>query len=313
MVSAFYKKPVALLLVNQATDRVFFKKVLGEKYHVIHAKDSLDAISKLMHGQISIVITHDKLTRLSIIEFCKKVREIDKLKDLPLLVYTTNLKKSYVKELLTAGATDFLREPLDHDEVYQLISEAMKSQNLKKKMSPLAQSIHSFAKPTSGKKLDKTRFSIRDQAVRAIKEAVKEKNALSLLVLSIDHFEKIRLRWGVDAINELAERLLEHLKESIRQQDLLMHIKDEKYLIVLPKTSMTAGKILAEDIKDTFKEKRFKTNKGSVRLTVSIGLTALDKEKAETSDAYDYLDMMLADGENCLVKAKQIGNRIVSK
>lgn len=305
------KLPVALLIINQATDRVFFKRVLGQEYIVIEANEALDALEKIKTNRVSVVVTHDKLSQMKMFDFCQNVRHIDK--DLPLLIYSGNLKKSYVKELLTAGATDFLREPLNDEEVYSRISSAIQSQNLKKKMSPLAQSIHQSSTVPQSKKLEKKRFSLRDQAVRAIKDAVKEKESLSLLLVSIDHFEKIKLRWGEPALEELTELVHAHLSTCLRKQDLLTHVTNEKFIIILPKTSKTAATILAEEIKDSFKQEKFRTKKGTVRLTISIGLTALDKKQAEITDAYDYLDAMLKTGEDYLIKAKQIGNRIVSK
>lgn len=313
MVFASDKLPIALLLVNKASDRVFFKRVLAQEYYVLEASDALDALEKIVHGRVSVVLTHDKLHQMPIESFCKKIREIDRLKDLPVLIYTSNLKKSYVKELLTAGATDFLREPLNDEEVYNRISIAVQAQALKKKMSPLAQTIHKSSRVPESKKLEKTRFALRDHAVRVIKEALHDKESLSLLLVSIDHYEKIKSRWGELALEELLDLFETHLKTCIRHQDILMHATHERFIIILPKTSFTAAKIIAEEIKESFKEQKFKTKKAAVRLTLSIGLTSLDKNRAEISDAYDYLDAMLKDGEDYLLKAKQVGNRIVSK
>lgn len=306
------KRLIALLIVNSPADRVFFKKTLSNEYFIIEARDGKEALEKIDSGRISVIITHDETEGMSCKNFCEKVRSHPSGKNIPLLVYTSRLKKSYVKELLTAGATDFLREPLDKIQVYKTISTAINAQRLKSKMSPLASTLTQSI-PKSPSSLSSKTFSIRDLATRAIKKALDESQNLSLLLISVDHFPKILKRWGEEATKELFDEIHGHLSSVKRVQDTLFYVSKEKFLMILPKTSSRAAKLIAEDIKDSFSDKKFTTRKGSVKLTISLGLTSMDKKEHSHADAYKEFDALLKSGEEYLLKAKTIGDRIVSK
>ncbi|MCH9630149.1 MAG: Response regulator PleD [Chlamydiia bacterium] len=306
------KLPVVLLLSSKASTRVFIKQTLFDKYYVLEVEDEIEALEKLKRTKIEIVIVQDRLMTLSVQDFLRKAREDKTIKHLPILVISGNLKKSYMSELITAGATDFLREPLEKEELFTRIKHATKSQSIHKKIGPIAQSISSSAASMKGKSLSDLKVSVRDRALKEVTKALDNKEVISLLMVDIDNTEKVKARWGELALEELLSSVQKHLSTQIRPQDIITNATSERFVIILPKTSKTAAEIIAEDVQASFKEKRFKTKKGTVRLTISIGVVSLSDKDVDTFSAYDSLETMLETGDSYLKKAKQIGNRIVS-
>lgn len=306
------KLPVVLLLSNKASTRVTIKKSLYEHYYVLEVEDELEALEKLKRMRVAVAIVEDKLYKLTVKDFLKMARVIDSIKDLPILVISGNLKKSYMTELITAGATDFLREPLEPSELFKRIEHAAKSQSLQKKMGPIAKGLSQRVASTKGRSLSDLKVSVRDKALKAVTKALDEKQSISLLMVDVDHTQKVKERWGPDALSELLTLVATYLKSQIRVQDILTNATDERFVIILPNTSKTAAEIIAEEMQANFKEHKFSTTKGVVKLTVSIGVVSLSDKQVDTHSAYDSLETMLEAGDTYLKKAKDIGNRIVS-
>lgn len=301
--------PVILLLSDSGSIRVFLKKTFGEEFYLLEVDSEQEVLEKLTTMKIKAVIFDDK-TKINLHLLCQKIRNTPTLKEIPLIIISNNLKRSYMQELITAGASEFLREPLEDDVVLKTIKLATKSKAMEKKLAPLAQAL-SKQTPTETK-LCKSRVSVHDRALKEISKALEEKSSISLLMIAIDHIEKVEQRWGALALKELLEKVEQHMRLMLRPQDILINTSNERFVILLPITSQTAANILAENIEESFKGVKFTTHKGSVKPTLSISVVTLSDKEMKTTDAYQYLESMLTTGEAYLEKAKKIGHRIVS-
>lgn len=305
------KVPVILLFTDIGSTRVFLKKTLHEDYYILEVDSPKELLDKVKTTKLEVIIIDDKL-KIDLSFLLKQIRTLPNTKHLPILVITSNLKRSYMKELLTAGATEFLREPLEDTEVLVRIVTATQLQSVHQKLGPIAQSLSQQLPTLAGKKLSGSRVSIHDQALKEINKAIQNKQSISLLMVDIDHLEKVKTRWGEPALLELLDSIEKHFNSLLRTQDVLINPTQDRYIVVLPKTSETAAKILAANIEDSFKISKFTTQKGTVRLPISIAVVTLSEKDMHLTDAYQYLEKMLSTGEANLEKAKKIGKRIVS-
>lgn len=305
------KIPVILLFTDVGSTRVFLKKIFKDDYYILEVESAKELLEKIKTTKIEVIIIDDKL-KIELPFLLKESRSLPNTKHLPILIITTNLKKSYMKGILTAGATEFLHEPLDEIEVLKRIQMATQTQSMQQKLGPIAQSISQNLPSLTGKKLSSSRVSVHDQVLKEVNHALQNKQTISLLMVDIGHLEKVKIRWGESILMELIELIEKHLRTLLRTQDILINATEERYVVILPKTSETAAKILTETIEESFKSMRFTTKKGTVRLPVSIAVITLSDKDLYLSDTYQSLEKMLKTGEVNLEKAKQIGKRIVS-
>ena len=305
------KLPVILLLTHVGATRVLLKKIFDEEYFILEVDYPKEALEKAKSTKLEVIILDDK-TQFALDDLCKEIRLIPSLKNIPILIISNNLKRSYLKELVTAGANDFLHEPLDQEAIHDRIESVIQKHSMQQKLGPLALGISKQAATLSDKKLCSSRVSVHDKALQEIRRALEAKQSISLLMINIDQMEKVQTRWGELAAEELLASIEEHLVKHARAQDICLRATQERFILILPKTSQTAANLLAETIEESFENTKFTTHKGSVRLTVSIGVVSLSETDNSTTDAYDYLQKMLKTGEQHLEKAKKIGQRIVS-
>jgi diguanylate cyclase (GGDEF)-like protein len=300
-----------LLLCTDAEDIVFFfKTLLDEEYPILHVTNDKDCLETLSTTKIAVIIIDDKIKGALPI-LLQTIKKLPDAKSLPILVISAHLQKSYMKTILTAGATEILREPLEKEAVLASITRAMHTQTVQQKLLPLSQSL-SHRESSPEKKLSGTRITVHEQGLGEIHKALKLKQSISLLMLDIEYLETVKKRWGDVALQELLHLIDAHLKTLLRPQDLVIHTLQHRYVIILPKTSDTAAKILGETVEESFKNTPFTLSHGKVQLPISIAIVTLLDKDMHIIDAYQHLEKMLSTGEARLEKAKTIGKRIVS-
>ena len=91
----------------------------------IEAVDGTEALDALMRQPINLILLDWNMPKLSGIDFLKKVRAIDKFKNLPIIMVTSEAAKYNVIEALKLGATDYIIKPINGKLFKDKISKAM--------------------------------------------------------------------------------------------------------------------------------------------------------------------------------------------
>jgi two-component system chemotaxis response regulator CheY len=81
----------------------------------IEAKDGEEALALLEVQTIDLILLDWNMPKLSGIDFLKQVRAMDKYKDLPIIMVTSEAAKFNVIEALKNGATDYITKPIKLD------------------------------------------------------------------------------------------------------------------------------------------------------------------------------------------------------
>ncbi len=284
--------PVALVVCEDVTKLSLLKRALKNTFHLIERSDVKTALELLKNTRVDLVILDSKVQEGHSFETGEKIRAAVFL-ETPILLITTNIKKSFAQEALRSGITDFLNEPLDKDEIEQRITVAFKNQERPKKITQIAQ--RSTPRMRSSAPLSKHAF-LSDQAIKEITKARKTSTIISLLMIELDEFKKFPTSKNATA------HLQTILQENLRKNDLLIPQGPGKFILMLPRTSNRAAEIIAETIRIEVLRTSF-----SIPLSVSIGLISIDP-----SSSNDF-EKLLAGVTRATAEAKKTGNKIVSK
>lgn len=79
----------------------------------VEAKNGREALQQLQNQSIDMILLDWNMPELSGIDFLKKVRSIDRYKNLPIIMVTSESAKFNVIEALDAGATDYIVKPVN--------------------------------------------------------------------------------------------------------------------------------------------------------------------------------------------------------
>ncbi|MGX4804875.1 diguanylate cyclase [Bradyrhizobium guangdongense] len=130
--------------------------------------------------------------------------------------------------------------------------------------------------------------------------------SVSVLMLDIDHFKSVNDRYGHAVGDEAIKAVAEACLAGKRKSDLVGRIGGEEFAVLLPETSLSRAKIVAERIRKHVMAARLNTHQVQFGVTVSIGI-------AEATVSMSGIDALMRAADDALYRAKAEGrNRCVA-
>jgi diguanylate cyclase (GGDEF)-like protein/PAS domain S-box-containing protein len=149
------------------------------------------------------------------------------------------------------------------------------------------------------------RRSFMDRSVVELSRAQRYDNALSVLMLDIDHFKLINDTYGHQAGDLVLKSLAQIFQEVLRNVDIIGRLGGEEFAAVLPETGIEIATEVAERLRQVISSSEVVLTDGNkIQFTVSIGIAAFIDENSN-------IDMLLSEADKALYRAKQSGrNRV---
>lgn len=102
-----------LIVDDSATIRKLLAYILKRKNYIIaEAEDGMDAMEKLSHVQVDLVIVDLNMPNMDGIEFVKNLRDNYYYMDTPVIMLTTTKDDKLKKDAFDAGVNMFLNKPV---------------------------------------------------------------------------------------------------------------------------------------------------------------------------------------------------------
>jgi PleD family two-component response regulator len=282
--------PVVLIISADLSKTQFLKKRLKGEFHILDRSTASLGLETAQNTNLDAILIDSKITDMSVLDLCREIRKIAAYFEAPIFIFTSNLKTNFADQALKAGATGFLNEPIDPDELGRVMIQALRTKEREKLTRSMGTQLKS---PQSGSQSLTDRVSIQDVAIKEIAKAKKTATALTLLMVTPDE------SLSKENIQEL-EKLLHN---NIRKNDLVVPQTRGKFILVLPKTSQRTGQIMAKTLQSEIAQ--------TFSFTVSIGVIFFDPLLSELRSAEEEFDHLLKKVSQAVDKAKKTGNRII--
>jgi two-component system cell cycle response regulator len=140
-----------------------------------------------------------------------------------------------------------------------------------------------------------------------IAKAERYEEPLACIMLDIDNFKGVNDNHGHQVGDMVLKELARSVSLSVRSSDIPARYGGDEFIVVLPRTDKPLAEKIARRLMDLFsgKEIRVPTKKGSVKVTLSIGIACFPEDTTNMDEL-----MKLAD--DALYRAKREGkDRIV--
>jgi diguanylate cyclase len=126
---------------------------------------------------------------------------------------------------------------------------------------------------------------------------------LSLMVCDVDLFKRINDNYGHLAGDKVLKIIAKSLQRNLRDSDFIARFGGEEFVALMPETSTSEAKIVAEKLRKKIEESPFNFKKEPVQITVSFGIS----EFAQGESA----DEVFSRADKALYKAKDKGRNQV--
>lgn len=129
-------KDLIIYIDDSVDDQNFIKQILTKDYRVSSLLTFNKSTSEFI-GQIDpeLIILDLNFPSGSGIQFCQMIRAQERLKETPIIIFSSEKNEQIVKEVFDSGATDFVRKPiLNVTSFKKKIQNHIKSKNLQSKL-----------------------------------------------------------------------------------------------------------------------------------------------------------------------------------
>lgn len=130
--------------------------------------------------------------------------------------------------------------------------------------------------------------------------------SVSVLMLDIDHFKSVNDRYGHAVGDAAIKAVAAACLEGKRKSDIVGRLGGEEFAVLLPETSLSRARIVAERIRKHVMSAQVRADEVQFGLTVSIGI-------AEASVSMSGIDALMGAADHALYQAKAEGrNRCIA-
>ncbi len=149
------------------------------------------------------------------------------------------------------------------------------------------------------------RIALERSLQRELLIAERQQQPLSLLAIDIDHFKRINDNYGHACGDQVLQAVTSSITSVIRGSDMIFRYGGEEFVVLLTNTPAEGAMIIAQRIRQFIENKSFVNRGNTLKTTVSIGISSLDRDDCNQS-LFDRADA-------ALYKAKKHGrNRVES-
>jgi CheY-like chemotaxis protein len=123
-----------LLIDDDADDSKYFMEAVSEidaSINCVTAKDGEQALQQLRDATSPLpdyIFLDLRMPKVNGRQCLIQIKADDKLKDIPVIVYTTSREVEESEELKNLGAVRFVTKPTNTEEIYYVISQALEEQ-----------------------------------------------------------------------------------------------------------------------------------------------------------------------------------------
>jgi diguanylate cyclase (GGDEF)-like protein len=278
--------------LRQITDREI---VLLEAGQIAEIQDALDK------GRVDLVLMDIQMPEKSGMEW---LAEIVEKQTAPVVMLTGSGSEEIAVQSIQEGAVGYLpKSNLSKENLRNTIDAALEKWRRMQQGKADQEELERLANFDSLTGLENRRAILR-RLEDQIKHASRYKEELSVIMLDIDHFKKVNDYYGHLTGDDVLEKIGTVVRQVIRDPDTAGRYGGEEFVIILPKTNLSAALYVAERIRKAIEAAEMKAPEGDVfTITVSQGLSSYELGEDEHS--------LISRADGALYRAKENGrNRV---
>lgn len=313
-ITEYVNEDIKILIIDDSEEiRVLLETILSIKSFQTITTDNANEALDIIDNSIDTIILDLMMPGLSGEEFIKIFRKKKNFSHIPIVVLTAkdNLDKE-ISNVIESGANDYIKKPFSYEEFVSKVKVHAKTKKLTDNLintniklteayNELDQLLISLKYSATHDNLTDiyNRGTILDLLQNDIKRSKRINTPLSVIMFDIDFFKKINDTYGHLVGDEILKGLIDLLKKSIREIDLFGRYGGEEFFIILPNTDIKNGQVVIKRIIECVRKHVFKTKKGNLKITISIGLSQFQQN--------DSIDTLLERVDSAVYEAKNSG------
>ena len=117
--------PKKVLLVDDSTTTLMMEQMIVARrtsYQSVTACNGLEAVAKAEQENPDLVLMDVVMPHMNGFEACRKLRQMEKTRNVPIILVTTRGEESYVEAGFQSGCNDYITKPINSNELVTLLA-----------------------------------------------------------------------------------------------------------------------------------------------------------------------------------------------
>ena len=268
-----------LVVEDDRPTRLLLERMIRARGHEVHGCDSAEAAQELLRERFFPLIVLDiQLPGMSGLDLSRLLRSHPYGRFFYVLVGTGNNRPDDLKEILDAGADDYIAKPYHPGllDVRLAVAEAAVMDISERRR--LEQDLEFLADHDPLTKL----FN-RRRLPAAVGDAVslaQSGRPGALLYIDLDNFKVVNDTLGHDAGDRLLLAVADILRSSVRAGDILVRFGGDEFVIILPDCEVSDAMRIGESLRDKVENLVFAEGGRSFRVGASVGVAPIDGSRS---------------------------------
>lgn len=282
--------------------------VAAAGYEVRTAANGLEALDALAKSKASIVVTDIKMPGLDGLELCRRIRARPQPGYVYVVLLTVRDDEQDILAGLDAGADDYVSKRTSAAQFTARLRIARRVLGLEYSLRNALDESTQLAMTDALTGAFNRRYLVRHLG-RELKRLQRSGGDVSVLLLDIDHFKRVNDSHGHAVGDTVLRSLTAQITACLRREtDWCARLGGEEFAVVLEATNYVAARACAEKLRQAIADNTIVTPAGTIRITVSIGVSGL----GETADRIGAtVESLLQQADANLYKSKANGrNRV---
>ena len=292
-----------MIVDDENINIAILSQILSPEYDLITAMNGNDALKLAETEQPDLILLDIVMSGMNGFDVIRKLKSFDATKDIPVIIITGQNNLDDEEKAFLLGAVDYMTKPFNNTIVITRIETHLRIVRQRKEIEQLnlADSLTGLSNRQGFDKFMELEW----------RRAIREKKALSLLIIDIDSFKAYNEAYGHVQGDELLKAIASvFTKCARRSSDLSARISGEEFAILLPDTAWEFSLLIAENVRKNIRSTILPTIDGKIQTSVTVSIGLVTKTPTQSDSIEDFFDMAY----DCMSEAKLAGrDRIIGK
>ncbi len=234
-------------------------------YSCIVASDGVEAVETLMNTKCDLVLSDVLMPNMDGLELLEYIRKNHKETDV--IIATGYSDRASYADVIKAGAIDFIKKPIDRDELEAKLARAFRERQLVKNLEQLSM-VDSLTSVYNRRAFD-VKF------LKEVERAFRQNYSLFLAIIDIDNFKNYNDKYGHNDGDKVLIQTGKILQDCTRNNvDLTFRLGGDEFAVLVPQTSADQATEIVQRILLRFVEYGFDGT------TLSIGIISCNRDSS---------------------------------
>lgn len=282
---------------------------MSDDYELQIATSGAKGLEHAMASPPDLILLDIMMPGMDGYEVCRRLKAENKTRDIPVIFVTAMAETEAEASGLELGAVDYITKPINVPIAKRRIHNHLEREQMRKVVESQRDELERLAHTDSLTGVINRRYFL-ELAEQELDRAHRHGDALSILMIDIDHFKRINDQYGHQTGDLALQRLTGWCLAVLRSFDVFGRLGGEEFVALLPRTDTVGAHEVAERLRLRVEAAEIVLDDAlRVQFTISVGVATLST--APAARERKLIETLLNQADQALYQAKNGGrNRV---